>query len=61
MFRTQVRHVFKKEMAQLLRNREAMRILLVVPFLLLGVPFYLTRRHPVPAPFPSRVTVETHH
>jgi amino acid transporter len=34
---------------------------LVVPFLLLGVPFYFTRRHPVPAPFASRVTVETHH
>jgi ABC-2 type transport system permease protein len=33
VFRTQVRHVFEKEMAQLLRNREALRILLVVPFL----------------------------
>jgi ABC-2 type transport system permease protein len=33
MFWNQVRHVFKKEMAQLTRNRDALRILLVVPFL----------------------------
>lgn len=32
MFRTQVGHVFRKEMAQLRRNHEALRILLVVPF-----------------------------
>jgi ABC-2 type transport system permease protein len=33
VFRTQVVHVFKKEMAQLRRNREALRILLIAPFL----------------------------
>jgi len=32
MFRAQVGHVFRKEMAQLRRNKEALRILLVVPF-----------------------------
>ena len=32
MFRAQVGHVFRKEMAQLRRNHEALRILLVVPF-----------------------------
>jgi ABC-2 type transport system permease protein len=32
MIRAQVGHVFRKEVAQLLRNRDALRILLVAPF-----------------------------
>ncbi|MGH7726075.1 MAG: ABC transporter permease [Candidatus Eiseniibacteriota bacterium] len=33
MFARQLRHVFRKEIAQLRRNRDALRILLVAPFL----------------------------
>ena len=34
-------------------------IVLCVPFLLLGIPFYFTRRRPTRASFSKRVTVET--
>lgn len=36
-------------------------MLLIVPFLLLGIPFYFTRRRTIRPPLVTRVTVQTHH